>query len=236
MRLYRFLDEFGGLQTIESGKLKVSRLADLNDPFEWWLGIDGIVQEGKAFAEYQSGKFVEGRNEHHGLLCFSGTAKESVLWSHYADRHRGMVLEIEVTDDPDKLIKVDYSDDRPCMDLTRWTTEKQDYGFPLINQLIRRKSCGWAYENEYRLYLSLAGCEIARGLYFRRLNTGMLHRLIIGWKSRIEISYVQRLLNQSGYKDCKVARAHPQDRSYLIAYDGDDEIPVSGSIRLGDDN
>jgi len=49
-----------------------------------------------------------------GFICLSGTWKEPLLWSHYADRHRGMCLGFEINGE-EKFRRVTYSADRPTL-------------------------------------------------------------------------------------------------------------------------
>jgi len=44
-------------------------------------------------------------NDIAGVMCFSSTWKNPVMWSHYADQHRGICLGFEVPDVYRKKIK-----------------------------------------------------------------------------------------------------------------------------------
>ncbi|MEO5714736.1 MAG: DUF2971 domain-containing protein [Luteolibacter sp.] len=242
MRLYRFFNAQWGLDAIESGMLRVGRLAELNDPFEWRMATEGFDGEENMdpallaeLLERQEEKFLRMIGDNNGVLCFSGNARESVLWSHYADHHRGLALEMAVTDDPDKLIKINYSNDRICMDYRRWIKEEFAYRAPLLRQMMTTKSSGWSYEDEYRTYESLEECEkVSNGNYFTTIPKGSLCRVIIGWRSEIEESYVRRILRNSGFLDCKVSKAKSQNRSYHITYDEDDLAASPDLVKFGD--
>ncbi|NKK82626.1 DUF2971 domain-containing protein [Rhizobium leguminosarum bv. viciae] len=43
-------------------------------------------------------KTRQGLNVAFGLLCMSTTWQEPLLWSHYADKHKGMCLGFDVDD------------------------------------------------------------------------------------------------------------------------------------------
>src|SRR5262245_30837871 len=92
--LYRFLSAEAALKTLERVAFKVSRLNELNDPFEWRLGVTGILPEGEKIAEACVKQIVDHLNSWFGIICFSDTSSEPVLWSHYADKHRGIALEV----------------------------------------------------------------------------------------------------------------------------------------------
>jgi hypothetical protein len=104
--LYRYLDAEAGLKTIESRLLRISRLRDLNDPFESRMGIINVIPGKEHLAHKWLASILERQNTMYGFLCFSDTFKESVLWSHYADKHRGIVLEARFDYDPDGVIEM----------------------------------------------------------------------------------------------------------------------------------
>ena len=236
MRAYRFMDSVGALKTLEEKRLRVSRIHALNDPFECFPGLVGINNEGQSLADYLMRKFVEVISEKVGVICFSGSAREPVLWSHYADHHRGIALEIEITDDTTKRIKIDYNDERPSMDYASLYSERgEEYFAPIFKSLLSRKSRGWSYEDEHRLYEKLDECEIGGGFYFRSIPPQSLRRVIIGWRSKVETSYIERVLARNGWAHCFVTRAKAVDGTFLIDYDASEAEFSANTVKLGDD-
>src|SRR5689334_11048149 len=108
MRAYKFLNKHFGLKSLYERRLKQSRIHELNDPFELapydltdtmlrWAFLDMREQLGRV----------------NGLVCFSASWQNPVIWAHYSDQHRGLCLGFEVpelTGDGDKDIAkpVDY--------------------------------------------------------------------------------------------------------------------------------
>jgi hypothetical protein len=86
--LYRYLDAQSALKSIESRSLRISRLHELNDPFEWRLAISGIPAEGEPSIEKWISSILANQSKIFGLMCFSAICKEPVLWSHYAENRR----------------------------------------------------------------------------------------------------------------------------------------------------
>jgi len=236
MRLFRFFDEIGAIRTIEERRLRVGRLHTLNDPFEFLPGVSGIVEAGADLADQQMQKLVREIGEKTGVLCFSQNATEPVLWSHYANHHRGIVLEFEVTDDQQKCVKIDYRNDRPCVDINRFYREGDDYIKPILLSLISRKSPGWSYEDERRLYEGLEDCELGGGFYFRPFPEQSLRRVILGWRCSIELSYIRRAISKAGYSGCLVTRARSTSDSYAIDFDRAELEWKQGGVKLGDDD
>jgi hypothetical protein len=95
---------------------------------------------------------IDFNNERMGILCFCDTFKEPVLWSHYADKHRGVAFEVSVEPNPAYVIRMRYSPEPPAIDANIWEklrhnkAELFDYLTPSINDLMRQKSPGWAYD------------------------------------------------------------------------------------------
>lgn len=152
-----------------------------------------------------------------GLLCLSASASEPVMWSHYADRHAGGVLELEVNPNPECCVKVEYTDQRPAFEMREivgpnWSRAAER----VFAQLWRRKSKGWAYEQEYRYYSPLEACEERDGIHITPLVPRMLRRVILGWRCSIEQTAMSRLLSEAGYSDCLVDRARPGESSYAV--------------------
>lgn len=89
-----------------------------------------------------------------GVLCLSGSSRNPLMWSHYAESHRGTVLEFDdrdptfnrrrsEEDDLGFLRRVSYSDARPHISTFS--------GDELFVQMALIKALDWAYEQEQRL-------------------------------------------------------------------------------------
>ena len=125
-----------------------------------------------------------------------------------------MVLELEVPDDPMKTVKMTYTDERPHVDPGK--IADTTYMKAKVDQIIRQKSTGWSYEQEYRVYVSLADCDARGGHYYTAFEPGALKQIIIGWRSNTDVQYVQRVLSLARYSDVTVRRAALQSESYKI--------------------
>jgi hypothetical protein len=97
-----------------------------------------------------------------GIFC-SSTNKDSLLmWSHYADHHRGVVLELQPKIQKDSVLlasrPVKYSDERPLIYKTLRDLLEKSFFMSLENSstktmedLVFTKRSEWSYEDEYRL-------------------------------------------------------------------------------------
>lgn len=216
--LYRYMGAESAIKTIERRKLRVGRIKEFNDPFEWKMGIEGIVPEGEDFAEFWMESFVDDRNGKYGIICFSDILDDPVLWAHYADSHCGVAFEFDHLIDPETLHKVQYSDKRPVMDANRLhrPDELNEYLLPLLKQMIFQKASSWSYESEYRVHIDLNECEISGGQYFRDIPNDFLKRVILGYRCTLEELYVRKALDHVGLKDTQVVRAKMDQHTYKI--------------------
>jgi hypothetical protein len=216
--LYRYLDAAAALKTIESRAFKVGRVRDFNDPFEWRMGISNIVPEGEIVARACMDGFIEDVNGRVGIICFSDTVTDPVLWSHYANKHHGVAFEVSYVLDPTRLTKVDYTNARPVLDANRLNDPAgfAIYAKPLMDRLLRQKSTGWAYEREYRVFFDLKRCDISGGHYFQQIPDHFLMRVILGFNCPLEELYVRKALDAVGLTETKVVRAKMCLETYSI--------------------
>jgi hypothetical protein len=88
--------------------------------------------------------------ENLGVLCFSENPTQLLMWSHYADSHRGVCLEFESDESPVKgWRKYIY---HPVRYVTDRRINVLELGYKdAFHQLLTCKSMDWAYEKERRL-------------------------------------------------------------------------------------
>ena len=105
-----------------------------------------------------------------GIVCFSATNDNILMWSHYADQHNGVVIGFESNLLSNDWIPVDYSKERYLYDFARDAKDVE------VKKVIARKSDAWAYENEYRFGVSLQQCE--------KINSGNEPIFTFGYSSK----------------------------------------------------
>lgn len=218
IKLYRFLGYDSALRTIEQRSFRVGRLKEFNDPFEWRVGVTNIVSEGEIVAQACLDSFIDEMNSQFGILCFSETASDPVLWTHYAAVHTGVAFEVDYLVDPETLPKVEYTDDRPVMDANVLNDPSQvdAHLLPLLNRMLRQKAPSWSYEQEYRVHIGLEDCETAGGHYFQKIPDDFLTRVILGFRCPLDTRYVRKALDRAGLDATEVVRAKMDQLSYTI--------------------
>ena len=116
---------------------------NLSDRNQW----DSIVNEAVTFMDSQmktGGLGEKSRLKNTGICCFSRTALNILMWSHYADNHKGIVAEFEFHDDSKwPLYRVNYSNKKPS--ISPYASDEEAY------EAFLTKHSGWKYEAEERL-------------------------------------------------------------------------------------
>ena len=92
MRLYHFLNAEYGLLDMRYRRLKIARINELNDPFEFL----GVATKSRHLRQRYH-RLKDALNDYLGLVCFSANWNNPVQWSHYADCHKGLCLDFEVS-------------------------------------------------------------------------------------------------------------------------------------------
>ena len=185
--LYRFVryDRLCGI--ITSSRLYVPPVTKLNDPFE---GIVKLVP-GHREKETQELEKIQARVNHQMCeLSFSG-AEDAVfnplLWSHYADGHRGACLKFDMqvwaqdyypsSSPPGYVLwPVNYQMERPLVDfekaendnarLTGFMPNNAQANTDPLKNIAFTKHKLWGYEQEWRMMCSRTDKEAAIYLTF----------------------------------------------------------------------
>jgi hypothetical protein len=201
MRAYHFLSADNALKDLTNRHLKISEIDKLNDPFELWCTAqtDRDLRRGLRNWKAQMA-------QQYGMLCFTRRWRNPVLWSHYADQHRGMCLGFDVP--RESLRPVAYVTKRlPLrLPLTPATTE----------ELLFTKYRDWQYEEEWRGWFRLEECDPITGFYFCKLDDKIrLREVIVGplcdtLKPRIEVAL-------TGYRrDVRILKARLAFTSFRV--------------------
>jgi hypothetical protein len=216
-RLFRFLSADSALRTIRSRSFRVGRITEFNDLFEWRVGVSGVLPQYEHHVRSAQQEIVDQLSSNTGVICFSDCIEDPILWSHYADLHRGVAFEVEYLDVP-SLYRVQYSNERPTVDARRLadTSGLKDYLLPIVRSLFTRKSPSWAYEREYRVLVSLDQCEKRDGMFFVKIPPDFLKRVVLGFRCPIELSAIRSVLDEAGLPEVVVEKARDCCESYAI--------------------
>jgi Protein of unknown function (DUF2971) len=187
MIVYKYLSVDVGTKVLTNSSIRFTQPAALNDPFEalWRLDDDsinetinfvrvGLEKEGETITpdlelQIQNGipnlidKLHYDFSEVIGFLSLSKKNNKSLMWSHYSDFHKGLVIGFDrdlfkpnhplVFESKPALLDVEYSESRPIYKQKTGDYEKQ------LMDLLLTKSIDWQYEEEVRSVMRLSYCD-----------------------------------------------------------------------------
>ena len=86
-------------------RLKISTIAELNDPFELL---------GASVGERKMRRALRILHAHWtrelGMICLTDNWHSPVMWAHYAEKHYGVCLGFDVSERPGLISKVDFAE------------------------------------------------------------------------------------------------------------------------------
>lgn len=191
--------------------MKVSRFADLNDPFELLAAN---------FKEHKTRHVVRNwKDKTHaqtGLLCFAGDWSEPVMWSHYAQKHTGICLGFDVN--RNTVQQVSYQDDRILAALNP-TRRLDTLNEELQQRLLCTKSKGWRYEEEYRRFVSLNDAYAEGSLQFWPIEGDIqLTEVILGPLCELPLGSIRKIVSQH-FPNATVFKSRLAFQSFKIVPD-----------------
>ena len=218
--LYRFLAAEWALKSLRERRLRASRILDLNDPFEWRVGSIAATPAESEAGRLAFDDFVKRINNFWGIISMSDSAADPVVWSHYADSHKGICLEFDHVRDSG-LYAIAYSHSLPTFDVSKYMSEgnSTDYIQSVLRSALGRKSLSWSYEREYRAHLDLSKCDEDGGNYFSRIPDNFLKRVILGIRCATPTEEVEQALKAGGFNSIPIIRARMSDTGYEIIHD-----------------
>ncbi len=112
--------------------------------------------------------------KNRGVLSLSSLWDCPLMWSHYADEHKGVCVEYDISGSVcEKPIKIDYTSGRGILisDLVNWILNDSEKAKTRVeNKYFYSKAGQWSYEEEWRYVSKLQGCQSLQfpitGIYF----------------------------------------------------------------------
>ena len=204
IRAYHLLGSHHALNNLQYRRIKVARLDDLNDPFDLWALAQPDRQLRTALR-----LFRREVSQHFGMVCFSLSWENPLLWSHYGDRHRGMALGFDLN--PAKCKKVNYVAERPVL-------EKID--LDVAHELLFTKFLDWKYEEEVRTFVNLNDIDPETKLYFAGFGKDcLLREVIVGPLCNVTATKVHEVLGQFNPDKVALTKARLAFNSFRVVTD-----------------
>lgn len=144
-----------------------------------------------------------------GVLSLSATWQSGLMWSHYADEHRGICIEYDTRDQVHtRLKKVDYKGQRAikASELFRWKVkEDTEAEQRVLKTYFYTKSGEWRYEREWRDVSDGNGVNdvpfrMTAILFGQRCNSAVVTSIVKLLNDHPEIKIWQVLPKEKGFK------------------------------------
>ena len=187
----------------------------MNDIFELFA-VNCINQQVrtalKAFKATQDAKL--------GLLCFSERWKNPVLWSHYADSHRGICLGFDIHSSLHPT-KVQYVTKKLRVDPDECGAP---HGIAIPEEvqelLFVTKFTHWSYEEEVRAIVELRHAVKEGTRYFWPWSKHLqLKEVILGPLCSLPVEQVRKIV-KAVVPDAQVGKARPGFKYFEVKIDG----------------
>lgn len=135
---YRTIDNFKFfVDIILNSTLYAGKYKNMNDPMEgiyrFSPGVLTSQQRNSLFEEKNAKTFC----------CLSKEKNNQLLWSHYANGHRGVVIGLKVDKTKYEVHNIDYIDDFELIN---------EYSINTSTDILSKKLKYWAYEKEIRIF------------------------------------------------------------------------------------
>lgn len=162
-----------------------------------------------------------------GVICFTRTMRHPLMWSHYADSHRGVLLEFDHShscfqpapgDYLTGLRSVLYSDERPIV--------KDPLSSRAGADSIFTKGLEWAYEQEVRLILPFTSANSTAGppaqpIHLRSFPPASLKSITIGCRDGGHLlrKVQQALRDVDAASNVEVRKASTNPYDFVLRYE-----------------
>ena len=168
-------------------RLYASKYTELNDPMEGQYFYKGNAEVRELEKKLREEKQII------GICSFSKNYNSTLMWSHYANSHRGIVLGVRIGEKACRIEEVKYVDSIAKIDITNnWPRFK-------AQEILTYKLSAWNYENEYRVigYMKKVRVEIVE--------------LFLGCKIRTDDEEIIKSLAEKYLNDVKIRKMKKED-------------------------
>lgn len=218
-KLYKYTSAKYALEYLKTQKLKVATFEDVNDPNEWIPyahndadGSNYLVDPAnlESFKKVWGGKW--------GFISFSSQMVNSILWAHYGDKFKGIVLEFEVAPDA-PVFPVRYQPTRYIINKTELhkTGDRSQ-----LQQFIAQKDVVWQHESEWRIISGLSQCsavvtESGQTIYLSSLNPKIhLSGVVLGPRCPVKFGHVLTEVGESVGQELTLRRLAYDSLTYSM--------------------
>jgi Protein of unknown function (DUF2971) len=144
-KLYKYRSAQNLWQIVDiviNNRVYCAKWSDLNDPLEgrYEVFFNERFPESGCLVEK-----IETKKNEFRIASLSADPSNFLLWSHYADGHKGVAIEVEIDSSHRDLFEVTYSP------FSAVFSDKKQIGNGDLRYIFNSKSEEWAYEEEWRI-------------------------------------------------------------------------------------
>jgi hypothetical protein len=158
-----------------------------------------------------------------GVLCFSRSWNNILMWSHYGERHKGICLGFDI---PDEITRpVEYV--REVKTVGNLIVEdprdfSEEAGTKIVDLLLGAKYDGWSYEQEVRCHSQRSEKDEETGQYFVDFSERLvLKEVIAGARFPFSAKPIEDALEGYwGKEGVTIVKARASPTAFEIAVDG----------------
>jgi Protein of unknown function (DUF2971) len=155
---------------LQDKTIQMARVSAFNDLFEGRACLTYDPAEETRYISSRENMLLNYHEQEAFVYCLTRSPLNPVMWAHYADEHKGVVLGIDVDipffSSPEECVlpvqqgSIIYTKTKPFHDYPMPGTELADFACPLryapenlerLQRLFLYKSSDWAYEEEVRV-------------------------------------------------------------------------------------
>lgn len=162
-------------------------------------------------------KEVQKEVDNAAVCCFSSLNDDLLLWSHYADAHRGICIGFDTSILAQhfgrNIFLVNYDDKFPDVAFSRKVRRES------VKKIITHKSKAWRYEKEVRIITDFKG--------YHNFDSRAIKEIILGLRvNKSQISTLLLLLNSCKYSVSDVKKVTIKNDEYRVQFDPIQTIPI----------
>lgn len=201
----------------------------LQMPFEDFVAMSKTKSENVSLEQVQKrmlqnhGEVVDFISETRALACYSEIPDNSLMWSHYADGHRGIVVGFDSKNSffsqATNLMPVSYRSDRVSVSYGSEGFVPDEHELSIV----RVKNLAWSYEREWRQLFQVTDCtkihnpDDGTTCLYVTIPSHAIASVIFGVKCRAETEKTVRdLTKRPDLQHVRLSRAVLHQRDFKI--------------------
>jgi hypothetical protein len=192
MMVYKYLTAARFFECIDeylAGKLYFANWKDMNDPMEGFFMVHKSTNEDISMHDKLLNELKK-EKQRYKICSVSREPDNYLLWSHYADSHKGICIGIEANKPDLQPYVVEYKDHKPYINVINclFVDDK-------IEEILTIKMNYWEYEKEIRFLKEMEEPKM--------IEIGVTKKIILGGSSPLK-NFFEKYVN---IKDVELSEA-----------------------------